>query len=202
MNQYITGAMIKKLRESKKITQLELADQLHVSDKAVSKWERGKGYPDIALLEPLAVALGVSVLELLSGSDVTNRNVSSNMLRTKFYVCPVCGNVLFGVGESVVSCHGITLPCPEGELPDQNHRVHISVAEDEYYVQICHEMTKKHYISFIAGVSDSSVQFKKLYPEGDPAARVKMSGVRWIYYYCNKDGLFRVKAAETDRHPE
>ena len=58
MNQYVTGAMIRRLREEKRITQQQLADRLGVSGKAVSKWETGRGYPDITLIEPLAAALG------------------------------------------------------------------------------------------------------------------------------------------------
>ena len=110
MNNYITGAAIKRLREGKGLTQAELAGQIGVSDKAVSKWEIAKGLPDISLIEPLSKALGVSVMELLSGNAVSNRNRAGNMLRTNFYVCPVCGNVLLGTGEAVVSCCGITLP--------------------------------------------------------------------------------------------
>ena len=98
MNQYVTGAIIKKLREEKGLTQSELAQKLNVSNKAVSKWETAKGYPDITLIEPLARILGVSVMELLSGNDIINQNRSFNMLRTKLYVCPVCGNVIFATG--------------------------------------------------------------------------------------------------------
>ena len=64
-NEYITGAMIKRLREEKKLTQSELAEKIFVTDKAVSKWETGRGYPDISLVEALAKALDVSVIELL-----------------------------------------------------------------------------------------------------------------------------------------
>ena len=91
MDKYVTGAVIRKLRENKKMTQEELADTLFVSSKAVSKWETGQGFPDISLIEPLAKALGISVIELLSGEDIKNNNQSSNMLKSKFYVCPVCG---------------------------------------------------------------------------------------------------------------
>ena len=66
MNQYVTGAVIKELREKNKMTQLQLADRLGVSDKTVSKWETAKGYPDIALLEPIAGAFRISVMELIS----------------------------------------------------------------------------------------------------------------------------------------
>ena len=106
MNTYITGKTIKALRENKAMTQQELADMIGVSAKAVSKWETARGLPDIILIEPLSKALGVSVMELISGDAVTNRNISGNMLRSKFYVCPVCGNVLHCTGEAAISCCG------------------------------------------------------------------------------------------------
>ena len=122
MNTYITGSTIKSLREAKNLTQSQLAQQIGVSDKAVSKWETGKGLPDLSLLEPLGAALGVSVLELLSGEPVVNRNTSGNMLRTKFYVCPICGNILHATGNALISCCGITLPPLEAEDMDDAHR--------------------------------------------------------------------------------
>ena len=105
MNEYVTGAIIKELREKNHLTQAELAEKINVSDKTVSKWETGKGYPDISLLEPIAKIFGISVTELLSGNAVTNVNVSANVLRTAFYVCPICGNIIHGMGEAVVQCH-------------------------------------------------------------------------------------------------
>ena len=86
MNQYVTGAVIKELREKNKMTQLQLADRLGVSDKTVSKWETAKGYPDITLLEPIAGAFRISVTELISGSTIHNANVSVDMLRSRCYV--------------------------------------------------------------------------------------------------------------------
>ncbi len=61
------GAFIAQLRKEQGLTQKELADRLNVTDKAVSKWETGKGFPDLKLLEPLAQALGVSLVELMQG---------------------------------------------------------------------------------------------------------------------------------------
>ncbi len=110
MNNYITGKMIKELRENKKMTQLELANILQVSDKTISKWETFKGLPDISLIAPLAKTLGVSVIELMEGRVVENKNTSSNIKNSKFYVCPVCGNIIHSNGESIVSCCGIILP--------------------------------------------------------------------------------------------
>lgn len=193
MNQYVTGAMIKKLREAKSLTQSELANRIGVSDKAISKWETGKGYPDISLVEPLASELGISVIELLSGEDVTNTNRSFNMRRGKIYVCPICGNIITSLGEAVVSCCGVTLPVLEAEEPSNSHMLNIEKSEDEYFITSNHEMTKSHYISFIAAVKDNCVELTKLYPESPAEARFKIARTRDIYYYCNQHGLFKYK---------
>ena len=190
MDNYVTGALIRRLRESKKMTQEELADKVCVSGKAVSKWETGRGFPDIGLIEPLAKALDISVIELLSGVDVRNRNRSSDMNKCRFYVCPVCGNVIRTSGEAVISCCGLTLPPLEAETPDADHAINLEVVEDEYYVTLDHPMTKTHYISFLAAVSDQGVQFVKLYPEGDAETRFKINRVERIYACCNRHGLF------------
>ena len=192
MNNYITGAVIKRLRENKKMTQEELAQKIFVTSKAVSKWETGKGFPDIGLLESLGKALDVSVIELLSGEDITNLNKSCNMVKGKFYVCPVCGNVIQTTGEAVISCCGITLPPLEAESPGNEHSLNVETIEDEYYVTLNHPMTKEHYISFIAAISDQGVQLVKLYPEADAQARFKINRVRKLYAYCNRHGLFEV----------
>ena len=191
MDQYVTGVMIKALREKKHMTQVELAELLNISDKTISKWENGKGYPDITLLEPIAKALHISVVELLNGNAVMNTNVSANMLRSRFYVCPICGNVMHSMGETVISCHGIFLPPLEAEDVDEIHDGSIEVVEDEYFVTIDHEMTKNHYISFIAALSSDRLQIVKLYPEGNAQARFKINGVKSLFFYCNQDGLYK-----------
>ena len=193
MDRYVTGAVIRKLREKKNMTQEELASKLFVSSKAVSKWETGQGFPDISLIEPLAKALDISVIELLSGEDIRNNNRASNMLKSRFYVCPVCGNAVRTVGETVVSCCGITLPALEAEDCDPDHMINLEKIEDEYYCSVDHPMTKDHYISFLAAVSDRSVQFVKLYPEGEAETRFGISGDKYIYACCNRHGLFRLR---------
>ena len=132
MNPYVTGETIRLLREKNRMTQAELAEKLCVSDKAVSKWETGRGYPDVTLIEPLAEALGVSVIELFSGADVVNTNRAANLLRLKLYRCPVCGNVIQSTGEAVVSCCGLRLPALEAEEPDGVHPLQVARVEDEY----------------------------------------------------------------------
>ena len=191
MDRYVTGGVIRKLREEKKMTQEELAERLHVSGKAVSKWETGRGFPDVSLLEPLAKALGISVIELLSGEDISNRNRSSDLRKGQFYVCPVCGNVIRTVGHAVIGCCGIVLPPEEPEQEDADHSIRIEIVEDEYFVTVGHPMGKTHYISFLAAVSDQRAQFVKLYPEGNAEARFRMDRVKKFYAYCNRHGLYQ-----------
>ncbi len=192
MDRYVTGTVIKELREKNNMTQAELAGKLCVSDKTVSKWETAKGYPDISLLEPIANAFGITITELLSGNVVSNVNVSANLMRSKFYICPVCGNIMHCMGEAVIQCHGVQLvPC-QPEDTDENHMISIEKVEDEYYVRIEHDMTKEHYISFIATLSGDRIQMVKLYPEGNAEARFQIRGVRKILFYCNRDGLFYI----------
>lgn len=193
MDAYITGITIRTLREKKGFTQAELADMLGVSSKAVSKWETGKGLPDITLIEPLSKALDVSVMELMSGDAVTNKNVSANLLRSKFYVCPLCGNVIHAMGDTVVSCHGITLPPLEAEEADENHAVTVEQVEDEYFITIHHEMTKEHFISFVAHFTGDKLQLVKFYPEGNAETRLNLRGRGFLYFYCNKHGLMKKK---------
>lgn len=192
MNQYITGAIIKQLREKKNLTQAQLAEKLNVSDKTVSKWETAKGFPELSLWEPLAQALGTSVTELLSGMPITNGNVSANMRRSLFYVCPVCGNVIHSMGQAAISCHGVALVPEEAEKAEGGHTIRVEVVEDEYYVNLDHEMSKTHFISFLAAVSSDRLQLVKLYPEGNAEARFQIADVKRIYAFCNRDGLFCV----------
>lgn len=193
MNTYITGAAIKQLRENKNLTQIELAEKIGVSSKAVSKWETGKGLPDISLIEPLSSALGVSVMELMSGDTVINKNISSNVLRSKFYVCPVCNNVIRAMGDAVISCCGIKLPPLKADYIDEAHEISIEKVEDEHFITVQHDMTKSHFISFIAYITSDRAQFVKFYPESNAETRFQLRGKGYLYIYCNKHGLMRMK---------
>ena len=190
MNSFVTGDTIKALREKKGMTQKQLADDLLVSDKTISKWETGRGLPDITLLEPLAKALGVSVSELLSGQCMTNNNRSASLLRGHFYVCPVCGNVIYAIGEGAFSCCGITLPPLESETEDEAHTFTLQTVENETYVTVAHPMTKDHSLSFFAWVTGDGALLRKLYPEQDAEARFTLRGHGTLYLYCNHHGLY------------
>lgn len=193
MDNYITGATIKRLREAKGITQTQLAEQIGVSSKAVSKWETARGIPDISLIEPLSRALGVSIIELMSGDTVINRNISCNISRSNFMVCPICGNIISSTGDAVISCCGLTLSPLEAEAPDENHRAIIEKVEDEHFITVKHDMTKEHYISFIAYITSDRLQLVKLYPEGNAEVRFPILGSGYLYTYCNRHGLMRQK---------
>ncbi|RNL45067.1 helix-turn-helix domain-containing protein [Paraeggerthella hongkongensis] len=198
MSTYITGDTIRKLRERKGCTQRELANRLGVTDKAVSKWETGKGLPDITLVEPLSAALDVSVAELLSGECAHNSNRCANMLRTRFYVCPLCGNVVHATGEGAFSCCGILLPAldaEEADPADSAHHLEIDVVEHDFYVTMGHPMTKQHFVSFIAYATTDRLHLRKLYPEQAAEARFPIMGSGTVYAFCNQHGLFKAKAA-------
>ena len=190
MNNYVTGGAIRLLREKKGYTQKQLAERLMVSDKAVSKWESGRGLPDISLIEPLAKNLGISVAELLSGECIQNTNRHGNMHKSRFYVCPVCGNVIFAAGEGAFSCCGVQLPPLEREEDDAEHVILTERMEDDFFVSLSHPMEKTHYISFFAYVSADRVQLVKLYPEQNAEARFPIRGRGMLYAYCNHHGLF------------
>ena len=184
------GKKIQRLRTERGLTQEQFAKKLFVSRTAVSKWETARGLPDVSLLQPLAQALGISVIELMNGEKIVNRNVSANLLRSKFHVCPLCGNVLCSTGSALVSCCGITLPALEAEEADESHAVTIENVEDEQFVTIRHPMTKEHSISFLAFVTSDRIQLVKLYPEGDAQIRLQLRGMGRLYWYCNRHGLF------------
>ena len=193
MNTYVTSLTIKEQREKQNMTQAELAEKIGVSSKTISKWETAKGLPDISLLQPLAQALNLSVIELMNGQPIANKNVSANLLRSKFYICPICGNLLHSTGSAVVSCCGITLPPLEAEESDDAHSITIQPVEDEHFVTISHPMEKGHFISFVAFVTCDRIQLVKFYPESNAETRLSLRGGGYLYWYCNHHGLFRKK---------
>jgi len=185
MENYINGLTIKNLRKNKNLTQKELADILNVTDKTISKWETGKGYPDSSLIQSLAKAFEVSVLELFDGEQIQNTNQCANLLRSCFYICPICGNIITSVGESVISCHGLVLK----PLEASSVELKLEPIEDDYYIEIDSPMTKDHFISFVAGVATDKIQIIKLYPESSSSVRMNRRGLKIIYYYDNVDGF-------------
>lgn len=195
MSTYLSSETLRGLRTESGLTQAALAERIGVTDKAVSKWETGRGLPDITLIDPLAAALGCSVAELLTGEVRRNANRSANMARCKFYVCPICGNAIVATGEGLFSCCGSTMLPQEAETPEPGsaHEPHIERIENDWRISVGHLMEKQHFISFIAYVTSDSVTLKKLYPEQLEWPRLPITGPGHIYLFCNHHGLFRVK---------
>ena len=192
MNGYVTGEIIQKLREKNGLTQKQLAQKIDVSDKTISKWETGRGLPDISLLESIATALKISAAELLAGEYAQNENKCANIKKSNFYVCPICGNIIFSMGKGAFYCCGIKLPPLESEKCDTEHQICVETVENEYYVATNHRMDKKHYISFFAYVTADKCEILKLYPQQNCEGRFFKKGRGKIYAFCNKDGLFRI----------
>ncbi len=188
---YVTGETIRTLRESCGMTQKNLAEQLYLSDKTISRWETGRGLPDISILPELAAVLGVSIAELLTGDCAVNHNRSSNMKRMVFYVCPVCGNVIQSVGKGAYSCCGVRLPELEAEAAEGDHEIHVVPSDGGYYVTMDHAMEKTHFVSFFCLVTSDRVEFVKLYPEQNAAARFQARRGGILYAYCNRHGLVK-----------
>ena len=115
------------------------------------------------------------------------------MLRSHFYVCPLCGNVIHAAGQAVVSCCGVTLPPLEAEEPDKAHTLTMEPVEDETFLRLDHPMIKTHYISFLACLTGDRCQLVRFYPEGNGECRLRLSRGGVLYYYCNRHGLFRQK---------
>ena len=165
MDQTRTGALIRALRQQKNLTQRQLADAIGVSDKAVSKWERGCGAPDISLLPRLSQALGTSAEALLRGDLEENDLSNGNMKRVRFCVCPHCGNLLLASDAADVTCCGQTLQPLTPQTPDAGHCLTAELSDGEWYLTSDHPMRREHYLSFAALVNEDTVVLRRLYPE-------------------------------------
>lgn len=184
------GQLIRQLRSEKQLTQKQLANALNISDKTVSKWERGWGCPDISLVVRLSDLLGVNAEELLAGDLPANHFVNGNMKNSSYCVCPVCGNVTVSTGNAQISCCGKKLaPCVP-QKPDKDHALTVEIAEDEWFVSSGHDMTKTHFVSFVALVTGDRLYFFKQYPEWNLQVRIPKRGHGRLLWYCSRHGLF------------
>ena len=183
------GQLLRKLRKEKNLTQKELAEKLGVVPKTVSKWETGKGFPDVATLPALADVFSVNERSLLSGYLTENKRESGNPKHTKFYICPACGSMTQSIGDCFITCCDKRLfPLQAIKINDE-HALKITEIENEFYVEISHEMSKAHHVRFIAYIGFDKVLTTYLYPEQDCAVRIPKAYGK-IAYYCNQHGLF------------
>ena len=193
MNPEKIGSLIFQLRKEKNLTQKQLGEKLGLSDKTISKWERGLGCPDISLLRDISKIFNVNIEKILLGDLQENDINGGNMKRIKFYVCPNCGNVINSTGDGDFSCCGRKLEALVPKVIDENHSINIEEVENDYYIEINHEMTKEHFISFVAYVTYDRVLLIKLYPEQSPTVRFPRLCGKFergkFYMYCNQHGL-------------
>ena len=184
------GTLILQLRKEKGFTQKQVADQLNISNKTISKWECGLGCPDVSLWEDLSSILGADILKLLRGELTPNRPDVGKIDRIQFYVCPTCGNLLTSTGKATISCCGRRLHSLTPIAPMKGHEVSVEEIDTDYYVTLNHAMRKDHYISFAAYVSDDRILLNRLYPEQCPAFRFPIMRMKGnLYLYCVKHGL-------------
>ena len=189
MDQEKVGGIIKTLRKDRGMTQLELALCLNVTDRAVSKWERGLGCPDISLLTRLSEIFSVDIGSIIDGDMEENDKRSGNMKKTKFYVCPICGNIITASENTNVSCCGRKLEGLE-EKKNVDEEIKIErVDGTELYISSSHPMTKDDYIFFFSYVTSDSLLLKKLYPEWSVEIRFPWLGHGKIMWYSEKEGL-------------
>lgn len=184
------GELICRLRRESGMTQKQLAQRMNISDKTVSKWERGQGCPDVSLLRELSKALSVNVEQILSGDLEQSGADGGNMKRIKFYVCPSCGNVMTATGGGELSCCGRKLSPLAPRQADGDHQIQVQEVENDYYLTFSHEMAKEHYLSFVAYVTWDRVLLVKLYPEQSGEVRFPRMRPGTLYSYCSRDGLW------------
>ena len=184
------GNLICRLRKENHMTQQQLAERMHISDKAVSKWERGNGCPDVSLLPELSRIFGVDLEKLLSGELNANDILGGNMKKMKFYICPDCGNVITAMADTTISCCGKKLQAIEPKKAEGEEKLSVEVIENDYYISSEHEMVRDHYISFVALLTSDTMMLRKQYPEWGLQVRIPVFAHGRLLWYCSKHGLF------------
>ena len=190
MNNYVTAGAIKALREKKGLTQSQLAGIINVSDKAVSKWERGLGCPDVSLLARLSQVFAVDLEKLLAGELDPNSQAAGNLKNLHFYVCPTCGNLVTALVDTPVSCCGKKLTALTAQKAGPEEKLSVEIIENDYFISSDHEMSKDHYISFVAFLTGDTVLLRKQYPEWNLQTRLPVFAHGRLLWYCTRHGLF------------
>ena len=184
------GKLIYKLRKEQNMTQLQLAQQMNISDKTVSKWERGLGCPEVSLLPEVSKLFGVDLEKLLSGQLETNARLGGDMKKLQFYSCPDCGNIITAMTATSLSCCGRKLQPLQPKRATEHKRLVVEKVEDDFYITTAHPMERGHYIAFVALLSGDSIMLRKQYPQWELQVRIPIFAHGRLLWYCNKHGLF------------
>lgn len=190
MDQIKTGELIRQLRTKMGLTQRQLAERINVSDKAVSKWETGGGLPDISLLSALSEVFGTDIRVLLSGEMEKNESEKGDMKKLRFYVCKDCGSIITATSEAAVTCCGSRLTALEPQKAEEGEMLKVEDIGGELLVTSSHEMTKQHYISFVAYVCDSTAMLFRQYPEWALQVYMPLFRRGRLLWYCTEHGLY------------
>lgn len=193
MNAEKTGKIIYEARTKKGMTQKELAEAISVTDKAVCKWEKGHGCPDITLLSQLSKVLEIDIQSILRGEIEKNITMAGNLKRFKFYRCSTCGNFIFSAKEIETSCCGNKLKCLElKETDDPKYQPIISEFDGRYLVSFNHPMTKDEYIANFVTLQYDKVSVTNLFAEQEAVITLPQIGGLKMFVITNKSELFAV----------
>lgn len=193
MDMMKTGELLSRLRKERGMTQKQVAEVLQISDRTVSKWERGAGLPDVSMLKGISALYGVDIEKILEGQLHEKGVETGNMKRMKFIRCEHCGNLFWSTGDGETSCCGRKLTPMKAQETDEMHDIKIEEIDNEYFITFDHEMTKEHYITFAALVSWDRATVVRLYPEQSGEVRLPRQRRGEIYLCCSEHGLFRKK---------
>ena len=193
MNAEKTGNLIRSLRIKKGLTQKELAHMICVTDKAVCKWEKGRGCPNITLISQLSKVLEVDIQSILQGYLDKNKKIGENMKHLKFYKCPTCGNLVTSIKSVELSCCGNKLsPVSAQTRSDPEYQPVIQEFDGQYSIKFNHPMTKSNYISQVIVVRYDQIMTVNLYAESEAIITIpQVRGIR-LFVITNKSELIAV----------
>ena len=193
MNAEKTGSLIRSLRIKKGLTQKELAHMICVTDKAVCKWEKGRGCPNITLISQLSKVLEVDIQSILQGYLDKNKKIGENMNHLKFYKCPTCGNLVTSIKSVELSCCGNKLsPVSAQTRSEPEYQPVIQEFDGQYSIKFNHPMTKSNYISQVIVVRYDQIMTVNLYAESEAIITIpQVRGIR-IFVITNKSELIAV----------
>ena len=193
MNAEKTGSLIRSLRIKKGLTQKELAHMICVTDKAVCKWEKGRGCPNITLISQLSKVLEVDIQSILQGYLDRNKKIGENMNHLKFYKCPTCGNLVTSIKSVELSCCGNKLsPVSAQTRSDPEYQPVIQEFDGQYSIKFNHPMTKSNYISQVIVVRYDQIMTVNLYAESEAIITIpQVRGIR-LFVITNKSELIAV----------
>ena len=198
MNLKNSALLIKKARKEKNLTQKELASLLFVEAKTISKWETGKGFPDLTYVPKLAEILALDLKSLINGEEENKKTDNGNLKRMKIYLCQNCGNLIWSTSSSDISCCRHKLkPVETGNFLEG--KVSVEIVDDEYSVSVDHPMEKENYVKYMIFNKDNIVEIVRLYPEGQASAVFPRFRRGFLYIGDNLGHLVKYRIKDNEK---